>query len=833
MIIDLRTVFLIYVIANALCVMVMTSLWLHNRKRFPGITLWLIDFVLQFIAVLLVLLRGTVPDFASMVLANTFVVGGTVALYIGLERFVGKQSSQMHNYAMIGVFMIVHAYLTYGYPNLPLRNINLSSGLLFICVQASWLMLRKVEPQMRSATRATGIVLAIFCLVSAVRIPANIISWKDDVTVNLFQSGVFNAIILVIYLVLFIALTFALFILVNRRLSAELENELVDHQKTEDELRKRGKSIRAITDSANDAIIMMDNDGNISYWNPAAEHILGYKREEVIGLNLHDLLTPERFLPSYRAAYPEFQKTGKGNAIGKTLELAALRKDGKEIDITLSLSAVNIKGAWYAVGIIQDISERKLSHELIRLRLSLFEFATKHSLDELLQKTLDEVGVLVNSPIAFYHFLEEDQNTLSLQAWSTRTLNEFCKTEGKGMHYEIDQAGVWVDCVRERKAVVHNDYNSLPNRKGLPKGHAAVIRELVVPIMRGGNIVAILGVGNKPVEYTQKDIEIVSYLADVAWEIAERKKAEEERNKYSIDLRERMKELKCLYSVSEIVRREDISQEEILKLCPDIISQAYQFPEITACRIIWGDHEYKTENFRKTEWSQSFDIMVNSQKAGSIEVDCIGGKNQECYDDFFLAEERNLLKNITELLGRSAERKQAEEQIKHLATHDPLTDLPTLRLVEDRLAMAMELAKRHKKKTAVLFIDLDGFKNVNDTLGHDAGDYLLKTLAQHFLTCIRKTDTISRIGGDEFLLVAGELKSVDDATKIAQKVLKLVSRPVQIEGQKLSVSASIGIAFYPDHGEDIKELIRLADEAMYRVKNSGKNGFAFADQTIK
>jgi len=832
MTIDLRTVFLVYVIANALCVIVMTSLWLHNRKRFPGITLWLFDFILQFIAVLLVLLRGVVPDFASMVLANTFVVGGTVALYIGLERFVGRQSNQMHNYLMIGVFMIVHTYFTYGYANLPLRNINLSSGLLFICVQASWLMLRRVEPQMQSAARATGIVLAIFCLVSVVRIPINIANWKDAATVNLFQSGVFDAIFLITYMVLFVALTFALFILVNRRLSAELENELVEHQKTEEVSREREESIRAITDSANDAIIMMDNDGNISYWNPAAEHILGYKREEVIGLNLHGLLTPKRYMPAYHAAYPEFQKTGKGNAIGKTLELAALRKDGKEIDITLSLSAVNIKGAWYAVGIIQDIRERKLSQELTRLRLSLFEFAAKHSLDELLQKTLDEVGVLVNSPIGFYHFLEEDQNTLSLQAWSTRTLNEFCKAQGGGMHYGIDQAGVWVDCVRERKAVVHNDYNSLPHRKGLPEGHAAVIRELVVPIMRGKNIVAILGVGNKPTEYTEKDIEIISYLAEVAWEIAERKKAEEERNKYSINLRERMKELNCLYSVSEIVRRENISQEEILKLCPDIISQAYQFPEITACRIMWGDHEYKTQNFRKTEWSQSFNIIVNGQQAGSIEVYCIGGKDQECYDDFFLAEERNLLKNITDLLGQSAERKQAEKQIKHLATHDPLTDLPTLRLVEDRLAMAMELAKRHKKKTAVLFIDLDGFKNVNDTLGHDAGDFLLKTLAQHFLTCIRKTDTISRIGGDEFLLIAGDLKSVDDAARIAQKVLKLVSRPVQIEGQKFSVTASIGIAFYPDHSEDIKELIKLADEAMYRVKNSSKNGFAYANELV-
>jgi hypothetical protein len=165
--------------------------------------------------------------------------------------------------------------------------------------------------------------------------------------------------------------------------------------------------------------------------------------------------------------------------------------------------------------------------------------------------------------------------------------------------------------------------------------------------MRDKNIVAILGVGNKPTEYTEKDIEIISYLADVAWEIAERKKAEEERNQYSLNLRERMKELNCLYSISEIVRRENISQEEILKLCPDIISQAYQFPEITACRIVWGDHENKTDNFRETHWSQVLTLW-SMVCGGSIEVCSIGGKHQECYDDCFLAAERNLLQNITD-----------------------------------------------------------------------------------------------------------------------------------------------------------------------------------------
>ncbi len=178
------------------------------------------------------------------------------------------------------------------------------------------------------------------------------------------------------------------------------------------------------------------------------------------------------------------------------------------------------------VGLCIDITERKRAETIIHARERLFEYAASHSLEELLPRVLDEVGELTNSPIGFYHFVDKDQNSLSLQAWSTKTVNEFCTAEGKGQHYPIDQAGVWVDCVRQRRPVIHNDYGSLPHKKGLPRGHAPVIRELIVPIMRSERIVAILGVGNKTTDYTEKDVQMVSYVADVAWEITESKLAE-------------------------------------------------------------------------------------------------------------------------------------------------------------------------------------------------------------------------------------------------------------------------------------------------------------------
>ncbi len=202
-------------------------------------------------------------------------------------------------------------------------------------------------------------------------------------------------------------------------------------------------------------------------------------------------------------------------------ELSGLALASNEMAAKLKLSYTSVDH------LEKEIERRKRTEELIQVRMMLFEYAIKHTLEELLRKTLDEVGRLVDSPIGFYHFVEPDQNTLSLQAWSTLTLERFCKAEGKGIHYSMDKAGVWVDCVRQRKPVIHNDYASLPHRKGLPEGHVYVIRELVVPILRGERIVAILGVGNKPHEYTEQDVNQVTYLADVAWEIVERKRAEE------------------------------------------------------------------------------------------------------------------------------------------------------------------------------------------------------------------------------------------------------------------------------------------------------------------
>jgi PAS domain S-box-containing protein len=181
----------------------------------------------------------------------------------------------------------------------------------------------------------------------------------------------------------------------------------------------------------------------------------------------------------------------------------------------------------FGIMVLRARAERKQAEIIMQTRLRLLEFAGTHSMDEFLTATLDEVEALTGSRIGFYHFVEPDQTTLALQNWSTNTVQNMCQAEGKGRHYDLTGAGVWVDCVRERRPVIHNDYASLAHRKGLPAGHAPIERELVVPILRGNEIKAIIGIGNKATDYDERDIEIASHLGDLSWDIAERKRVEE------------------------------------------------------------------------------------------------------------------------------------------------------------------------------------------------------------------------------------------------------------------------------------------------------------------
>jgi diguanylate cyclase (GGDEF)-like protein len=189
----------------------------------------------------------------------------------------------------------------------------------------------------------------------------------------------------------------------------------------------------------------------------------------------------------------------------------------------------------------------------------------------------------------------------------------------------------------------------------------------------------------------------------------------------------------------------------------------------------------------------------------------------------FMRINRKLTKEIEQ-------RELLEKQLSHLANHDSLTDLPTRRLLEDRFEMAINGAIRSKQMAAVLFIDLDGFKQLNDSSGHDAGDIVLKNISKRLSSAIRREDTVSRFGGDEFVVIMTDVKAKEDVVTLARKIISQVNLPIKYYDTELVVGASIGISIYPENGESWMLLLKHADNALYNVKRTGKNNFMFYSQ---
>ncbi len=174
----------------------------------------------------------------------------------------------------------------------------------------------------------------------------------------------------------------------------------------------------------------------------------------------------------------------------------------------------------------------------------------------------------------------------------------------------------------------------------------------------------------------------------------------------------------------------------------------------------------------------------------------------------------------------------AKVKLDYLAHHDGLTGLPNRMLLQDRLGQAIEVARRQGGQLAVLFMDLDRFKHINDSLGHEVGDQLLKSVAQRLVACVRHSDTVSRQGGDEFVLLLSAVEHAEDAAQSAQKVLTALAQPHHIDGHDLHINVSIAISIYPEDGQDVGTLLKCADTAMYHAKENGRNNFKFFEQEM-
>ncbi len=356
----MRTVLLSYVLSNAICMAVMTSLWLLNRRRSAGLGFWLANFVIQFFAVFLLALRGIVPVAVSIMLSGPLIVGGTILLYLGLERYAGKTSPQRYNLLLLTVYIAVQTHFTFVQPSLLARNLNFSLALLVICCQCAWLMLRRVDAGMRPDARLVGVIFGAYSLFSVARGIADLVVSPGA---DIFTSGLYDVVVVMAYQMLSVGLTFSLFLMVNRRLFVALELDIAERRLAEQALREsEEKFALAFRTSPYAITITRMKDFRFIDFNEAFCSISGFTREEVVGNTSHDLSlwADEEDRDRVVAKLLQGQKV-----VGE--EFRFQRKDGQILAGLFSAEVLLLRNEKCILSSIADITERKRAEERIRV----------------------------------------------------------------------------------------------------------------------------------------------------------------------------------------------------------------------------------------------------------------------------------------------------------------------------------------------------------------------------------------------------------------------------------------------------------------------------------
>jgi len=623
---------------------------------------------------------------------------------------------------------------------------------------------------------------------------------------------------------------------------AQTRRELAERKRIEEELRESHEDFQRYFNMGTVGMAVTTLDKGWVEVNDRLCQMLGYSKDELTKLTWADVTHPDDMDTNLNF----FNQMLAGEIDSFQLDKRYIRKDKSVVYTTIFTSCHrNSDGkVHHLLTSVIDITERKRNEAISQIRLELLEFAATHSMDEFMQKALDKISLLTGSTIGFYHFVEPDQKTLSLQAWSTRTLEEFCKIEGRGMHYDIDKAGIWVDCVKQGKPVIHNDYSSHPDRKGLPEGHAKVVRELVVPVLRGGKVVSILGIGNKLTDYTEKDVESVSYLADITWEIVKRKQAEQFLNEIQSRLRllgdnleeaalyvyshDRNGQTHFEYLSAGMEKLTGIPKEDALEdasklhatILPEYMPALADLEAKSRENLLSFELEIRQRHAISGELHWGLLRSTPRQRADGttvwygVQVDITERKRSEK-----LIEEAN-----EQLRLRVKEIEKLHEELRDQAIRDPLTGLYNRRYMRDVFMQEFSRARRGNYPVSVIMLDMDELKVFNDTHGHHVGDQALQALAFQLKNLTRNEDIVCRYGGDEFTIILSKTFAKDAVKRVEEWREALNRHPLEIEGKNnVQIRFSAGIASFPTHGDTMEEIINYADVALYRAKAQGRN----------
>jgi len=582
------------------------------------------------------------------------------------------------------------------------------------------------------------------------------------------------------------------------------------------------------------AIFLLDPGGRVVSWNKGAERVQGYQEGEILNRHFSCFYTPrgiQRGKPRHalRVAAAEGRYEEEGWRV---------RRDGSRfwastVITVLRDRAGNIKGF---SNVTRDITRRKRLEKKMRqqneylatLNETALALMNRLELDDLLKTIVTRAGALVGTPHGFVCLLEPEGADMVVQV-GVGILNQYVghrRRRGEGLVGKVWQTG---------KPLAVKDYGTWPDH--LTDVDFNLLCAVVgVPLKSGPEVVGVLGLtyleegrafGEDQILLLTRFAELASIALDNARlyaaaqrELAERKRAEEQ-IRFQASLLDQVRnaviatdlEGRILYwnKFAEMLyqwRSEEMTGKSILEVI------AYQEQKERAEEIL--------ENLKTADhWEGEFTAQRKDGTTFPVYAVAVPIK-----------EANGSIKGFVGVSMDIAQRKRDEETIRHLAYYDALTDLPNRVLFTNRLNLMIAHARRNRQLLAVMFLDLDRFKTINDTLGHTIGDRLLQSVAQRVRRCLREVDTVARLGGDEFALLLLGITHVEDAARIARKILETLKPSFTFEDHELRITASIGIALYPNDGEDAQTLLKNADTAMYQAKEQGRNSYKFYNPTM-
>jgi diguanylate cyclase (GGDEF)-like protein/PAS domain S-box-containing protein len=551
--------------------------------------------------------------------------------------------------------------------------------------------------------------------------------------------------------------------------------DITDRRRAEEAVRESEERFRASFKNAAVGMGLVDRSGRFVETNRALSEITGYSEDDLKRLTFTDITHPD----DRKSNIALHQKVMEGKRDGFVMEKRYVRKNGAIVWITLSVGVVRDRqgNITHTIGLIEDITERK------RAEAALHE--SQRALSTLLSNLPGMVYRCRNDKDWTVEFASE--GCLELTGYQPSDLTGRKVSYGQDLIHPDDQGPIWDDvqaAVRERRPfqLVYRIITANKKEKWVSEQGMGIFSS-------DGDLLALEG-----------------FITD----ISERRQAEEE------------------------LRKSEAKNRALLNAMPDMMFRINRegvyldFIPAKGMEPFIPPREFLAKSVREVLPPDVAEPIMHyvHQALGTgetqiFEYPLLEKRNRRDYEARIVVSGEN---EVLAIVRDITERKTHAAALEYQALHDTLTDLPNRTLVLDRLRQAIHAAGRESKPLALLLMDLDRFKDVNDALGHHHGDLLLKLVGPRVLGVLRESDTIARLGGDEFaVLLPGT--DIDGATVTAQKILEALDRPFVVEGFFLDIGASIGIALFPEHGEDVDMLMRRADVAMYSAKQSS-SGYA-------